>query len=532
MKENGGPPVVRLGYAPAVLRRPTVVAILATLCVLTSAASVDAQANEGVRLDRLRPPPSSSDGLGMPLASTVGHLIPSFGLVLDYALQPLVARSTNVPSESGAIVAHRVTAHVLGALGVTDRLEFHLRVPVVFQAGDSPTVAGVRFGAPDVATLSDPALGGSVRILGEPTDIYHLGAMLEVFFPFADASGYASDREVSFRGLALFDLALTGLTVELMAGASYRPERQLVTARTASELDVSLGLKIPAFVGTDAFAELHLSSGLRDDLFFQAQGTALELLVGGRYRHAESGLAVELGVGVGFLRAPGVPAFRGFAGIRWEPVPPPPPNTDGDALLDADDECPTEAEDADGWQDDDGCPDPDDDEDGLLDADDPCPRAIEDMDGWLDGDGCPDEDDDGDGLADADDTCPRAPGPESSRGCPVTIEIEGSTITLVRDIDFQAGEATLVPTDGPILDEIAMVMVLDQSGARWRVEVRPSRAGRRDDGAALALDRARAIVSALVLRDVPEGRLEAAAASTDADEFVHIVTLESSGPSE
>lgn len=497
------------------------------LLALVGAASVPALAsaqNDGLRIDRLRPPPSSGDGLGMPLASTAGHLVPSFGLVLDYALNPLVARSANT-GESGAIVAHRFAAHVLGALGVTDRLEFHLRVPVVFQAGDAPTIAGVAFGAPDAATLSDPALGGSVRILGEDADIYHLGAMVEVFFPFTAPSGYASDQEVSFRGLALFDLALTGLTFELMAGASYRPERQIETLRSASELDVALGLKIPAFVGADAIAELHLSSGLREDLFFQTNGTALELLIGGRYRHAETGLGIELGVGIGFLRAPGVPAFRGVAGLRWEPPPPAPPDTDDDGLLDADDACPTEAEDADGWDDADGCPDLDNDGDGMLDEDDPCPTAVEDEDGWQDADGCPDEDDDGDEIADASDLCPRAPGPSTSRGCPVTIRVEGSTITLMRDIDFQAGEATLVPSDGPILDEIAGVMALDATAARWRVSVRPSRASRRDDGAALALERARAIVSALVLRDVPEERLEAAAAPLEALEFVVIETL-------
>lgn len=505
---------------PAVIRR------LATLgFVLASLVACPVAAQDGIRLDRLRPPASAADGLAMPLAPTLGHLIPSFGLVLDYQLQPLVARSRNT-GETGGIVAHRFTAHVLAALGVTDRLEFHLRVPVVFQAGDSPTIAGVSFDAPDPATVSDPAVGGSVRILGEPEDIYHLGALLEVYFPLTAASGYSSDQEVSFRGEVLFDVALAGLTLELMAGASYRPERQLLSLRTASEFDFSLGLKIPAFTGTDAIAELHLSSGLRDDLFFQAPGTALELMVGGRWRHAETGLAVELGVGIGFLHAPGVPAFRGFAGVRWESAAPPPPNTDGDALLDQDDQCPTEAEDPDGRYDDDGCPDPDDDEDGFLDGADSCPTEIEDMDGFEDGDGCPDLDDDGDGFADADDPCPRIPGAERGNGCPVTIEITGTTITILRDIDFQAGEATLVPTDGPILDEIAGVMNLAEAGIRWRIEVRPARGGRRDDGVTLALARAQAIVNALVVRHVDDARLEAAAADPSAADYVSIITLE------
>jgi outer membrane protein OmpA-like peptidoglycan-associated protein len=70
---------------------------------------------------------------------------------------------------------------------------------------------------------------------------------------------------------------------------------------------------------------------------------------------------------------------------------PSPKDTDGDGILDPDDKCPTEAEDADGFQDADGCPDPDNDGDGILDAADKCPLEAEVMNGVDDEDGCPDE---------------------------------------------------------------------------------------------------------------------------------------------
>lgn len=73
-----------------------------------------------------------------------------------------------------------------------------------------------------------------------------------------------------------------------------------------------------------------------------------------------------------------------------EPTPaPPPPDADGDGLPDTTDTCAAEAEDKDGWKDDDGCPDPDNDEDGILDAADQCPGEAENKDGWTDTDGCP-----------------------------------------------------------------------------------------------------------------------------------------------
>lgn len=130
-------------------------------------------------------------------------------------------------------------------------------------------------------------------------------------------------------------------------------------------------------------------------------------------------------------------------------------DTDNDGLTDDNDRCPKEAEDKDGFEDEDGCPDPDDDLDGIADAGDRCPRDAEtrngiddedgcpekdpdqdglvgtadqcptdpeDKDAFLDEDGCPDPDNDADGVADAADRCPREPEDKDSfqddDGCP------------------------------------------------------------------------------------------------------------------
>ncbi len=66
------------------------------------------------------------------------------------------------------------------------------------------------------------------------------------------------------------------------------------------------------------------------------------------------------------------------------------PDTDADGLVDASDRCPNEPEDAEGFEDQDGCPDPDNDGDGLPDVQDTCCFAAEDADGVQDLDGCPD----------------------------------------------------------------------------------------------------------------------------------------------
>lgn len=62
---------------------------------------------------------------------------------------------------------------------------------------------------------------------------------------------------------------------------------------------------------------------------------------------------------------------------------------DKDRIRDRDDACPDEAEDVDGFQDEDGCRDRDNDLDGVRDELDACPLDAEDLDGDRDEDGCP-----------------------------------------------------------------------------------------------------------------------------------------------
>ena len=65
------------------------------------------------------------------------------------------------------------------------------------------------------------------------------------------------------------------------------------------------------------------------------------------------------------------------------------PDGDADGVVDEFDVCPGVAEDDDGFQDDDGCPEADNDQDGILDVDDACPNEPETFDGRMDEDGCP-----------------------------------------------------------------------------------------------------------------------------------------------
>lgn len=73
------------------------------------------------------------------------------------------------------------------------------------------------------------------------------------------------------------------------------------------------------------------------------------------------------------------------------------PDSDGDGIPDGSDQCPTQAETFNGYQDGDGCPDteqvtgdPDNDGDSIPDSEDQCPSDPETFNGYEDTDGCPD----------------------------------------------------------------------------------------------------------------------------------------------
>ncbi|MEM9452889.1 MAG: OmpA family protein [Myxococcota bacterium] len=153
-------------------------------------------------------------------------------------------------------------------------------------------------------------------------------------------------------------------------------------------------------VGNDIDASVHFGGGVK---FFLTRYTMLRLDV---RDHITAARGVDNGV------IHNVEALLGFSvtlGRKKAEPPKPIPDTDGDGILDPDDECPTVP----GVPEYNGCPIPDTDGDGILDPDDECPETP----GLEEFNGCPDTD--GDGIRDLDDECPEEPGVPEYFGCPI-----------------------------------------------------------------------------------------------------------------
>jgi outer membrane protein OmpA-like peptidoglycan-associated protein len=150
-----------------------------------------------------------------------------------------------------------------------------------------------------------------------------------------------------------------------------------------------------------------------------------------------------------------------------------------------------------------GCPWPDTDGDGLLDKDDDCPK----LSGPKANKGCPYKDSDNDGLLDKDDDCPNTPGPKSNKGCPV---IEQAVIEVLKtafdNLEFESAKDVIFESSKPSLNELAEVL---KKKTTWKLEITGHTDNVGDDNINLVLSkkRAEALKAYLMSQGVEEARL-------------------------
>lgn len=222
------------------------------------------------------------------------------------------------------------------------------------------------------------------------------------------------------------------------------------------------------------------------------------------------------------------------------PVPMPPADPDGDGIAGNLDACPMIAEDRDGFEDSDGCPDPDNDRDGLPDprdrcpdqagpgenqgcpdADrdgdgivdrlDRCPAEPEDKDLFQDEDGCPDPDNDADGILDALDKCPAQPETRNNfqdqDGCPDELPPEVKKFTgVIEGINFKTGSAQITAGSHGILDRAARVLG-DYPDVRIEISGHTDSRGKADYNRDLSARRAQSVKDYLIGKGIKEDRM-------------------------
>ena len=452
----------------------------------------------------------------------------------SYAANPLVLGTVQ---DDNPVVGKRLMVSVGAAYAFAKRFEAGLRMPFYTQSGDT-VPAGMIGSAPASGTaLGDLTAHLKLRLLhGRRLSI---GTGLALTLPTATGGQFAGSEKPSGRGLLLVTIAATPrLSFHLNAGAVLRTKAAFANIEQKSGpiggVGATLQVADPFTVSLEVFGDSSPDGYRGEPAPGSTMGTTsalttVEALAAARFQVART-FSVTIGAGRGLTSGIGAPEWRGVAMlaftpkararvivagrvVEYETLDPKQADSDLDRVADASDKCPTDPEDRDRFEDDDGCPDLDNDKDGVADADDKCPIA-EDRDGFEDTDGCPDLDNDKDGVADADDKCADQPekinGVDDNDGCPDTGEaLVMSTperIELVQSVAFN-GDA-ISAESGNLLGQLAATLRARSDIARLRIvaHVQPSKSRARDQ--ALSEERATRVRDWLVHWGIEEKRLE------------------------
>ena len=532
-------------------------AFSAALSLLVLLSAFTAAAQNRFDVQQFNPMPGQRfNYLGQASAGVMPHGIFEVGILVDYADDPLVIRSLGVNEERlGSVVSRQLTTRALFAVGLFDRLELGVELPVVvLQEGGSPAAlqgSTIEGGA----GLSDIRFVPSIRFVGPTGDEVSgiaLGMTADLFFPIGDEDNFRGEGFRAHPRLALDYTFANSTRLGINLGYMVRPEAtfanvevdDVLTASAAADFYLTDWFRLVPEISTEF-------SVLADSLDSEEQ--PVEGLLALRFFPVFP-LMVEAGAGRGINSGFGTPDWRAFLGITYTnmrqdrdsdgdgyldsvdgcPLEPedfddfddedgcPDPDNDFDGIPDVSDECPMQPEDYDTFQDEDGCPDLDNDWDGIPDIDDECPMHPEDYDTFEDTDGCPDPDNDEDGILDIDDMCPLEPetfnNHEDEDGCP-----DSALVVVVPCVAVELNERVYFDTDSDVIQERSYALLQDLRQAlvgnpgilRVRVEGHTDDRGSARYNQGLSERRAAAVMRHLVDGGVAPDRLESAGLGED-----------------
>ena len=399
----------------------TIAFLLATVAVASPAAA--AEALSGFEVRSFHAVGSQSDsGMTVDNARPLGHLSYTAGIGFDWAGKPLV--ETNGTEETQALIVSQGTASLLAGIGLWERLELSMELPVVLMQTTNTPRNPVGLGFTEVSDgggLGDIRVTPKVLLFGpkkaaEPG--FAMSFASDVVIPTGSGTKFQGGAfRVAPRLLGDWVFA-PGFWIAGNAGVQLLENVKLGNYEQGTALVWGGAARIPLTKWLGLTAE---ATGTRT--FAGDEENALELrrlgLVGLEATFAKN-WSVKLAGGSRLTTGVGNPEFQGGLTVAYTMDYD--PDADRDTIMGSLDRCPDAAEDFDAFEDSDGCPERDNDKDGVDDLLDKCEGQLEDNDGYEDSDGCPELDNDKDGFNDDADKCPIAPedkdGFEDDDGCP------------------------------------------------------------------------------------------------------------------
>jgi OOP family OmpA-OmpF porin len=401
-----------------------------------------------INVQRFNPAPGPRNFITTRGARTDGEHAFSVGLLGSFAKDPFVV-GTQAAGDTHVVQA-LVTGDLLVSYTPVPIFQLGLRLPITYAKGNGINPLDGSSGTlqeprNDIAAtgLSDPELEAKFRIVGEVKDPFVLGAALFLGAPLGEASAegaYIGSESVTAGGRIIGDVAVGPAVFGVNLGYRYKDEGRIGETEYGSEgfYGVAAGVAIGSTV--------HLVADLFGSSQFSSDVSTNAAEVDGALKIAPEAAswAITAGGGAGLAAGSvGVPSFRALLGFSYTNEA---SDSDSDGLAETDDQCPTEPEDTDGFEDSDGCPDLDNDGDALEDSTDKCANDAEDLDKYQDSDGCPDPDNDKDGVRDEGDRCADEAetknGFEDEDGCPDVPDKDGDGVADDKDKCAEQAEDT------------------------------------------------------------------------------------------
>jgi outer membrane protein OmpA-like peptidoglycan-associated protein/opacity protein-like surface antigen len=561
----------------------TVRTVLAALCFSFSAMAQSSALPQNFSAERMRLALSRESILDVESGSMRNEGFHwDASLYGGYAKNPLVLYRLSDKTRASALVQDRVGVSGVFAIGY-GRFQLGVEVPFVLMnerstqnepfIGTPPTISG--FGVGDIRVVP------KVSLLNH-SDHFVDGAILaSVFIPSSGGTRYLGSDSVSITPEIALSKPFGNLKVALNISLTVRtaPVLTLLNQSIDNEMLGRLGIAyrfnledpkaLPLEIGATVMTGFALAAP-----FASSNQVPAELKGYVAYDFVD-GIQAFAGAGMGLAPGYAIPDFRVFAGLRvGSVVPGAAPvvansDIDNDGIPDAQDKCTGSAEDKDGFEDGDGCADPDNDGDAVLDAKDQCrnlkgssenlgcpdvdtdgdgvverldlcPHEAEDKDNFEDTDGCIDSDNDKDGVLDADDKCVDVKGPKENAGCPdgdkdsdkvvdrldncpneagseanhgckakQLATLEAGRIVILEQVYFASGKSIIEKRSFPLLDNVMRIMKDHTEISKLNIEGHTDSQG--DDAANLKLSGARvaAVKEYLVKQGVEAARLEA-----------------------
>ena len=531
------------------MRKLSIVTLLLAALALGWAPAAGAQDGPTLAVQQFAPNPGGGRNyMHVDGTATLKHLEPSVSVVANHAYRPLVLVDERTGDERD-LLRHQAQLDLIGGIGLTDRAQLGLALPVTFFQTDRPL-------GEDADALSTQAVGDlrvvpKVNLLNGETGL-QLAVMGVLSLPTGDGSALQGNEGLTFEPRAVAELWFTDrLRAGLNAGYVMRRQNEYRVLPQGNELTYGAGVAWELLPDSlTLVGETYGRAAADPDSTLDLDTLPLEATIGTRWIPAE-GHALSIGTGPGLTSGYGTPTWRTYlaysltvAGVggggdgdrdgdgvadRWDRCPDvpedrdgfeddngcPDPDNDRDGVPDTEDGCPLHPEDVDGFQDADGCPEYDNDGDRIADGYDRCPLHAEDADGFQDEDGCPDPDNDRDRILDAADACPNRPetynGVEDEDGCPDEgrVKVTGDKVLILDKVHFDLDKASIKPVSFELLDQVAATLRGNPELRRVRVEGHTDSQGQEDYNDSLSEARAQAVRDHLVRAGVEHGRLEA-----------------------